>query len=298
MRNFIEVSTHNAEEAMVSGNHAFEAKMVDLHLPDGRKVPDKKAVVRSDNGAYLGTVGKGYAPVQPRRFYEMIGELTRQVGGTIDKVLNLRGGSVMGVSVTVGDAEYVPGDPIRRSFIAMTSFDCSYSVMGRAISNRWICTNQLPSSKRVFNLKHTTNVEVRLDTAIKMLGYMRQEIDQFDGRMKRFAQFRMTETQMVEWFEELHPAPAANNQRSLSRMTNVKADFVQLLYSGAGTELPGVKGTAYHALNALTEYVNHNRTTRVRGERDEQEVRFESVNFGSGDQLMQKGVDALVKLIG
>jgi len=296
MKKFVAVKTNSIGDAMYAGDHNFNALMVPVYLASGKVVPDRQAVVRSDNGAYLGTVGKGYTPVQPAKFYDMVDKLVAETKGTIDQVLNLRNGSVMGVGITMGDTEYVPGDPINRSFVLMTSFDCSYSVMGRAISRRWVCTNQLPSSKRIFNLKHTANVELRMETAMKMLSYLRQEINQFDGRMARFVRHRMTNDQMMEWFDTVMPTPEQTSDRSKSRSMNVKAEFINLLHTGRGVDLPGVRGTAYHALNALTEYCNHQRTTRVRDGRDEDEVRFESVTFGSADQLMQRGVEELLRL--
>ncbi|MHC4372383.1 MAG: DUF932 domain-containing protein, partial [Planctomycetota bacterium] len=77
---------------------------------------------------------------------------------------------------------------------------------------------------------------------------------------------------------------------------NQISTLIDLLHSGRGVDQPGVKGTGWHAFNALTEFVNHERTTRVKEGRDEAEVRFEAINFGSGNDLMQRGLAILLKM--
>jgi hypothetical protein len=72
-----EIKTKSVVEAMDLGDHNYTVDMEPLVLPDGTKVWDKKAVVRTDlepgtKGRYLGTVGRDYQPVQPVRIYEMV----------------------------------------------------------------------------------------------------------------------------------------------------------------------------------------------------------------------------------
>lgn len=295
MNKIQKIQTANVVEAMEAAGHNFVADMVPIYLPGGAEIHNKVAVIRRDNGAYLGTVGKGYTPVQPTRFYELVQNLITTTGATIDSAVTLRGGAVMGVSVTLGDTEYLPGDPINRSFIVMTSFDSSYSVLGRVISKRWFCMNQLPSSEKIFNIKHTTNADLRLETALKMVGYLNKEIHNFDDQMREFVRTRLAATAATKWFDDLFPAPAGDRAETIA--TNRRAVFTNLYHTGRGTHLPGVKGTAYQALNALTEYVNHERPTRIKNDRSADVVRFEAISFGSGAELMTRGVKRLMDVI-
>lgn len=294
---FTEVKTTSVAEAMEAAGHNFEVEMVPLVLPDGTRVPDKRAVVKKSSGAYLSTVGKDYVPIQPVNFYEVADQLVQKSGGVIDKALTMREGAVMGLSITMGDTEYLPGDPVERTFLMMTSFDYSYSLIGRAISNRWFCMNQLPSSSHIFNIKHTTHALDRLKTSVQMLGYYQDELAHFDVRMRLLARSKMPDEAAVKWFGGLLPPPAEGSQRSTSIRDNTVAKYVELLHTGLGTNVPGVRGTAYGALNAMTEYANHHRSTRVREGRKEDEVRFETVTFGTADGLMQRGVKSLLKLV-
>lgn len=71
-----------------------------------------------------------------------------------------------------------------------------------------------------------------------------------------------------------------------------------LIETGAGTDIKGVKGTAYGLYQALTEYADHEKVMRVHGDRDENEIRFENAFFGTNANFKAncfKKVHELVK---
>jgi phage/plasmid-like protein (TIGR03299 family) len=294
---FTEVDTTDVGEAMYKADHNFQVEMVPLTLPDGQVVYDKKAVIRTDTNKYLGTVGRGVHHIQPVRFYEMAGELIKSSGGRINKTITMGGGSVIGLSFQLAVREYVAGDVINLNFLMLTSFDSSYAILGRTLSDRLFCLNQLASSMKLFNIKNTKFNEPRLEMATKMLKYHGTELEHFDAKMKLLVDHRMSDARAIEWFGSLLPAPLKDNKRSASRWNNQVELFSELLEDGMGTDHPGVRGTAYGALNAHTEYCNHHRTTRVADGKSEEEVRFETTCLGgSADKMMQKGFESLVQI--
>jgi hypothetical protein len=129
-----------------------------------------------------------------------------------------------------------------------------------------------------------------------MLAYYNKEIDAFNLNMKALVNFHMNEGMMLDWFRSLFPVPRSDSKRSNSILENNTATFLNLLESGKGTDIPSLRGSGWHCLNALTEYVNHNRSTRIKGDRDKSEVKFESVVFGDGNNLMQVGMKKLLVL--
>jgi phage/plasmid-like protein (TIGR03299 family) len=290
------IKTKSISEAMYEGDHDYTVEMQPLVMPDGTTVWDKKAVVRSDTGAYLGTVGNNYQPVQPVRIYEMVHTMLEATGGEITGVVNMHKGSVFGVVLHLATSEYLPGDPVELNFLLLAAHNGMYGILGRALSHRLFCLNQVPSSTKLFNLKHTRFVEGRLDVATKMLTYYDNEIDQFNTNMKQLVNFRMDDKLMTDFVHNVYPVAKKETSRSTSIRENQIASLIQLLYTGKGLEVPGLKGTGWHAFNALTEYVNHERTTRVKDGRDETEVRFEAINFGSGNDLMQRGLSSLLEM--
>ena len=67
---------------------------------------------------------------------------------------------------------------------------------------------------------------------------------------------------------------------------------MQALYDGGGrgADLASAKGTAWGLLNAVTEFVDHERRAR------NQEYRLDSAWFGQGPGLKQRALEAAVQL--
>jgi len=275
----------------------FSVEEVELRLPNGLVVPDKKAIQRVDTGEYIGTVGAGYKTIQPSEFYSLAEEFVRQTGAVYDKAIILKGGRIIGCTFDLGNFEAIKGDPINQTFVMMTSFDMSICIVGRAISNRFFCTNQLAMANHLFAIKHTRWADERLKVAMQMLGYYSKGQKDFQGKMKALADYSMSDTKALEWFTGLFPKPKEDSKRGNTILENTTSKFVELLNSGMGTQVPGVRGTAYGALQALTEYVNHHRPTRIHEGRDEEEVKFETLTMGSGHTLMQKGLDNIIEMV-
>ena len=293
---FTEVKTRDIGEAIYNGKHNFEVKTVPLMMPSGDLVPDKKATVVKGTNQYLGTVGKDYRLIQPMEFYELAQRFMEETGAVIDKTITLKDGACIGLSMKVDTQEYLDGDPVELNFLMMTSFNMQYSLIGKAISQRLFCMNQLPNSNSLFDIKHTTYASQRVGIALRMVGFYGKEQADFNIKMRALVKYPMSERTMVNWFTSLLPVPTKGSKRGNSIYENTRAKFVELLQSGQGVDIPGLRGSAYHALNALTEFVNHHRPTRVKAERDAGEVKWESTLFGSGNQLMQKGFSKIVDM--
>lgn len=298
-----EVKTTNVAEAMEIGDHNYTVRKEPIRLANGLVIPDKKAVVRTDLDhdnpkRYLGTVGKDYEPVQPIAIYEMAHAMLQSMEGSyISNVLNMHNGSVFGMSLHLARREYLTGDLVDLEFLLLAAHNGMYGILGRALTTRFFCLNQVPSSTKLFNLKHTRFVENRLDTATKMLSYYDREIKSFDHNMKALVNFKMNDDLLQTFVHRMFPEPKGKEtKRSNSLRTGKISTLINLLYSGKGVDVPGLKGTGWHAFNALTEYVNHERSTRVKDGRDVAEVRFEAVNFGSGNDLMQRGMGTLIEM--
>ncbi|MER0985782.1 DUF932 domain-containing protein, partial [Pseudomonas aeruginosa] len=74
---------------------------------------------------------------------------------------------------------------------------------------------------------------------------------------------------------------------------NIRAmQKVESLYQGRGrgSSLESANGTAWGLLNAVTEYVDHERRARSN------EYRMDSAWFGQGAQIKQRALDAALQL--
>ena len=129
---FTKVDTSNVNVAKDVAGHDFEVEKHYIHTETGLLIPDHVAIIRKDTGAYLGTVGKAWEPVQPDEIYELAEELMKYSGGVINGVFTMFGGSLIGISFTLATREYVQGDPTDLNFLMITAFDGSHGIAGLA----------------------------------------------------------------------------------------------------------------------------------------------------------------------
>jgi phage/plasmid-like protein (TIGR03299 family) len=287
------VDTQDIHEAMEIANHNFEVAKVPLKTADGIDVPDHVGIINTSTNQYLGTVGKGWTPVQPEVIYDMANHLIESTEGKINGVFNMFDGSVIGVSFNLANREYVAGDPTELNFLMCTSFNGMYGISGSATTKRMACLNEVNTSNKVYNLRHTRFVNNRLEVVKNILQFYDKEIKEFDKKMNKLANIRMGHKEAVEWFRSLFPEPKSTKSEKL--LDNQTSIFVNLLVDGRGSNIVGVKGTSYGAFQALTEYINHHRSVKVHNGREEAEVKFQSIHFGTGNGLAQKGLNSLTE---
>lgn len=291
---FTEIETQDVNLAMEAGHHDFEVDKVNLITTNCQwdiSIPDHVAVINQNTGQYLGTVGSGWEPVQPKTIYELAQELLNATDAKINGTFTINNGSVIGISFELAEKEYIANDPIKLNFIMSTSFNGTHGIAGHSTINRLSCLNQCNTSNKIYNLRHTKNVMNRIEIVKNILKYYKNEIMSFDKKMMFMVNHSMDESEAVTWFKSLFPK--AKTQRAERMQENQTSIFIECLRNGRGSEITGVRGTCYGAFQALTEYVNHHRSVKIHNDRNEDEVRFQSIHFGSGNTLTQKGLNTI-----
>lgn len=289
-----EITAQHHHEAIIEAGHNFVVSKINLQTTnidaefDGIHVPAHVGIVRTDSKQYLGTVGKGWEPVQPYVLYELAQELIESTGGKITGSFSMMDGAVIGIELNLGEREYVEGDKVQLNFLMLTSFNGMYGIAGHATITRQEA--QMNTSSRVYNLRHTKYVANRLEVVKEILKYYEREIENFDKKMQGLVNKHMNTKQALEWFRSLFPEPKSTVAER--KLENQVAIFMSCLED---QRQRGVRGTSYAAYMALAEYINHHRSVRVHNGRDVEEVRFQSVHFGTGNTLAQKGLNSLAK---
>ena len=287
---FTKVDTQDTITAMLAAGHDFEVEKVQIKTVDtDTLIPDHVAVMKKESNHYLGTVGKGWEPVQPEAIYKLAQELMDATGGRIDEVFSMKNDAVIGINFKLAEREYVEGDKVSLNFLMITSFDSSYAIAGHATCYSYNRQTSVNTSNKVYNLKHTRFVGNRLEVVRNMLRFYNDEIRLFDKKMERLVTKPMSKQESIKWFRTLFPEPKS------PRGETIIENQVQLFIEAYDKCLPGVRGTRYGAFQALIEYINHHRSVRVHEGREEDEVRFQSIHFGTANGLAQKGMRSLTK---
>jgi phage/plasmid-like protein (TIGR03299 family) len=300
---FTKIESQNIEDAFVEAGHNFKVNTAQVQYDVAGTDPfnqniliddQHKVVFRSDTGQALGCMSKKYTHSQPNQIWDMAEELSRISGGKISKSLTIDNGRVIGVELELEKREYILNDPVLNGFMLMDSFDGSITFSARLRSVRLVCTNGMTAkgTHDMYSIRHSGIMNKRIDEAMNMLSFYKSNMEIFNQNMDKIAKTEMSHKEAVDWFKSLYPEPKEG--RSQTMMDNKVSKFEYLLENGHGTDIKGVKGTAYGALNAFTEMINHHGTVRVASGRLEDDVRAESLLLGSANNQMSKAFKSLV----
>lgn len=263
--------------------------------PDGIK--GWQAIVREDTGIVLGVVRDTYTPVQNVDAFSLLDELVsagelRYVSAGV-----LRGGSKIWLQAKLPHViEPVPGDVTEKYLTLVNSHDGSAALTVLITPRRLFCSNILAyvtdkhGNEGMVYLKHTRKILSRLEEARRVLGFANRSFAEFTDLARYLVRLYMNEHRLNAFLLAVIPDnPEAERN---TRTENQRQLLRQLYESGAGQTHPGVRGTGWAALNAVTEFVLYHRSPRR-----SQEQRFESALFASGRTLTLRAVRHLRGLL-
>jgi len=270
----------------------FEGKMV--------PIPNKYSLVRTTDGYPLGVVGRDYQPVQNVDALNFMDSLTRTNEAVYESAGQFNGGRIvwMTARIPTNGSEL---DPVEKYLLLVTSHDGSYPIIAAAIALRIWCANQIQAAirkaKNRFRIRHTTNVEQKIEEARITLAKSLQYFHAVDDVYDKMKGVKFTEGQLITLVENVFSAgDEKKSDRQITRLENITEKVVELSKIGKGTHLPGVKGTAWGAFNAVTEYLDHYTTIKGGKGISAEEKQLNSVWFGTVADKTQRAFDETLKI--
>lgn len=252
--------------------------------------PLRKVLHRSDTGAPLAVVSDGYRVVQPGEvmdFFRRLGELG---GFELETAGALSDGRRVWALARVSDgADIVDGDTVRPYLLFGTSYDGTMATVAKFTDIRVVCNNTVVralgegnGSVRVLHSERFDADEVRLQ-----LGIVASSWERFLVQSRALAGVPMSGTEADEFVKAL--LEPYHSGRLEIQDTRAYKRVLQLFNGAAiGADIPGVAGTRWAMLNAVTQLVDHER-----GRSDS--TRLESAWFGTGAAMKQRAVDLLAE---
>lgn len=278
-------------------------------------VDDQFAVVRQDKNIVLGVVGGRYQIYQNDEMWAFITEFQRQSGIKLETAGSLKMGRTTWVLAKHNGFEAVSGDPIEEYFLFRNSFDGSSPISVTFTNIRVVCQNTLTmalkGARNLFNVRHTASAENQIKEVQMALGLRIKYQERVQETIAMLTKRSMTANQSEAFLGDVifplkqkivqtvgngdivHSLAEATQRASTVRTNKISA-VMELVESGAGTDIKGVKGTAWGTYNALTEWADHEKSIRVVGGRDTKEIKFENAFFGTGAKFKADVLDEMV----
>lgn len=258
--------------------------------------PEQKVLYRSDTKDALSVVSQRYQVVQPREVLEFYRDLTEVSGYELETAGVLKGGKKFWALARTGQSSALKGnDQVHGYLLLATSCDGTLATTATPTTVRVVCNNTLTiavnGATQAIKVPHSTRFDPQ---AIKQqLGIAVSHWDGFIYRMRTLAERKVKSHEAMNYFLKVICETPASSTEPIKLANERALKRVQALYEGQGrgAELEAAKGTAWGLLNAVTEYVDHERRARSN------EYRMDSAWFGQGAVIKQRALDAALQLV-
>jgi phage/plasmid-like protein (TIGR03299 family) len=157
-------------------------------------------------------------------------------------------------------------DTTKTYLLVNSSHDGSCSVRASVTPVRVVCQNTLNlalrSVKQSFTIRHTTNLTQRASQARQALGLTFSYMDEFETMAHQLFETSISDDQFRKVLEAVYPLDRANAKQSVITKHDNKVDLIMALWLNSPT-MANIKGTAWGALNAITERLDYFRDSRA-----------------------------------
>ena len=267
--------------------------------------PARKVLHRSDTGAPLAVVSDSYHVVQPAEVMDFFRKLVDLGGFQLETAGALSDGRRVWALASVGDAApVVDRDLVRPYLLLGTSYDGTMATVAKFTAIRVVCNNTITAAVggyaggRVIKGESETSTGY-LRSAVRVLHSERFDADavrlqlgivagaweSFLVQSRQLAGVPMDTLQADEFLAELL-APYHTSAKPLQDSKAYRRALELFHGQAIGADLPGVAGTRWAMLNAITQLVDHERGRS-------NNTRMESAWFGAGAALKARAAELL-----
>jgi phage/plasmid-like protein (TIGR03299 family) len=271
---------------------SLEGPQFDHIAPSHRFMPvdQRNFLVRSDNGHPLGYVSDRYQPVQPSEVLEWFERyISVDDRFQLDVAGSLRDGEIIWATATYRDPLSVAGDQHKARVLMTTTYDGTGSTINQGTMTRVVCNNTLnvalAEKSAVIRTRHNTKFDA--GRVGRELAAIAKGFAQYKAMGDAMAQVELSRDQVSEYFKQILDIPfEAKRDDISSRKSNQFTALTSAYRTSVAEGAPA--GSAWAVLNAVTRYVDHDRTSGT------DEDKFSSAQFGSGAQMKALAVDLLM----
>lgn len=254
----------------------WEVGMRDIYRSDGTIIPHKKEIFRIDNDESYGIVGEDYTPLQNSECAAFINTLG---GCTVEKAGMFGYGCKVWWAIKLPGELFVGGDVLHRYSIMVNAHDGT-------LGFRWFITPIRPHCSNMMNMlirsaidfnisaRHTRNISTRVTEASRVFQRVSEVYDELQTAYSDLVNQPFNGSLLGYTIAVLQPGDPEHG-RFKTAMAKVYENH----------EKDPFGDTRWGALNAVTQYLDHQRP--MRGEHQDAR-RFENAIYGTTAKLKQR----------
>lgn len=296
-----------ASEAMMAAGLDWEVELAEIRTASGLILPNHRATVRSDGPTPLGLVGKGYRPIQNSECFGFMDTIAAERKIEYHTAGGLGSGERVWMLAKIDDPIRVGSsdDTVDKFLLLSNCHDGRSTLRMFWTPIRVVCANTLAIAHRRagddagISIRHTGNIAAKVGEAQRALGLATRFYDDLAPKIDALAGIQMTTAMLDTFFRSVYPDPSEEAGERAKKNAMTTRDLLGDLFDrGIGHDMPGIKGSAWVALNAVTEMVDHKPARSSVSQIEGDSSRLESIWFGSGAEVKKKAWSAAMELIG
>jgi phage/plasmid-like protein (TIGR03299 family) len=222
-------------------------------------------IVRSDTQHVLGCVSSRYQPVQPAEVLAWFEEyVSADPRFQLDVAGSLKQGEIIWATATYREPIDVAGNRHVPRLLMTTSFDSTMATINRATMTRVVCNNTLDCAladkqKSLVRTRHSTKFNA--ERVGRELARIADGFSAYKAMGDAMARVHLDKEHISKLFKAVLDIPFDAkaedvSKRKLNQFDDLRRSYRQTVNEGTEPE------TAWAALNAVTRYVDHDRSTR------------------------------------
>lgn len=261
--------------------------------------------VRSDTAQGLGVVGVGYQPVQNIELAAFCDALSSTGQVKTESAGSIRGGKRVWFLLR-GDSVWVSNsDEVKPYLLVVNAHDGSLAVTCQPTTIRVVCSNTLHASlakgqnaATTVRFRHEGDIADKLEDARRALGIFGQARDEFAKQALGLNASVMTREDLQRFWLQVYTATVDEipsnptttpERRRVDHAKEVLGRWASNFDADRGRT--GHPASAWTALNAVTEWFDHQRTVRAPSETARQENRTFSRLWGTAAVAKAKAME-------
>lgn len=276
----------------------WEVGLQPIYSNLGAPIPGFKAVTRSSDHRIFAVTKERYTPLQNMKAFEALNEVVNgrmqfHTAGSLD------GGRIIwALAKLAGQIRVIGQDVVDKFLLLTTSHDGTKATSMLLTPIRVVCQNTLRMAELnadyLISAKHTENAERKLKSAKDLFLDIERQEKKLEEQFKYLAVKTVSDEQVEAFLYDVLGYKNVGIDDIPTRTKNTAEKIKELYESGQGSELVGVRGSAWGAYNAVTEYVDHYAT--VRDEEDNAFNRVQSMWYGRGNAVKNRAFNAALAL--
>lgn len=261
------------DEAFKQAGLDFDVSLSKLKTEGNVTVPDFRAVVRGDNDKILGIVGSRYSIIQNREAFGLFKEILKETRAELTELGHRAGGAHVWFLAKLPQAiKIADGDTLERYFFLCNYHDGSGALKLIAVPKRIICENMLTPPLRKLADKasvfHLPSKDKYIEELKRITANMAKYFNEFDRFAMKMAEKPLDKKEADAYLSRIflrdqERLSARQQKAAEDRMKKVAA----LYEKNPANTLKSVKGTLWALYNAVTQYVDHERTPQTGGQK-------------------------------